>query len=63
MKISLAAARINAHLTQTEVAKKLSVSRQTVSNWERGRNDLTLAQAWTLSQLYKISINNIALGG
>lgn len=35
-KISLAAARINANLTQKEAAKALKVSLSTYKNWENG---------------------------
>ena len=35
-RISLAAARVNAELTQDEVAKKLHVGKQTVVSWEKG---------------------------
>lgn len=36
-KISMAAARVNAGLTQTEIAAKMQVSKQTIVNWENGR--------------------------
>ena len=35
-KISLAAARVNAGLSQKEAAKKLNVSNKTLWNWENG---------------------------
>lgn len=35
-KISLAAARINANLTQKEAAEALNVSLSTYKNWENG---------------------------
>lgn len=35
-KISLAAARVNAGLTQDEVAKRMHVSKTTILNWEKG---------------------------
>lgn len=35
-KISMAAARVNAKLTQLDVAKKMQVSKQTIVNWENG---------------------------
>ena len=34
LKISLAAARVNAEMSQTQVAQALHVSRQTIVNWE-----------------------------
>lgn len=36
-KISMAAARVNAKMTQEEVAAKMSVSKATIVNWENGR--------------------------
>lgn len=36
-KISMEAARINAKLTQSEVAEKMAVSRQTIASWENGK--------------------------
>lgn len=36
-KISMAAARVNAKMTQDEVAKEMKVSKQTIVNWENGK--------------------------
>lgn len=36
-KISMAAARVNAGMTQTDVAKKMRLNKQTIVNWEKGR--------------------------
>lgn len=36
-KITMAAARVNAGMTQNEVAKALHVSNKTVLNWENGK--------------------------
>ena len=36
-KISMAAARVNAGMTQTEVANKMHLNKQTIVNWEKGR--------------------------
>ena len=36
MKITLKSARVNANLTQLEAAKRLGVTRETLSNWETG---------------------------
>lgn len=35
-------ARVDAQLTQEQVAETLGVSRQTISNWENGKPILTL---------------------
>ena len=61
LKISLAAARVNANLTQDEVAKKLKVSNKTVGNWENGTTIPSAAVVFMLSNLYGIPENNIFL--
>ena len=38
LQITLAAARVNAGFTQEEVAKKMGISKQTIINWEKGKN-------------------------
>ena len=38
IQISLAAARVNAGMTQEDVAKKMGISKQTIINWEKGKN-------------------------
>ena len=43
-KISLAAARINAGMTQSDVAKIMHVSKQTLINWEKGKVEMKPAQ-------------------
>ena len=43
-KITLAAARVNAKLTQGDVAAKMKVSKQTIVNWENGRVEMKPAQ-------------------
>ena len=37
-KITLAAARYNAGFTQESAAKKIGVSKNTLNNWENGKN-------------------------
>ena len=36
IKITMAAARVNAHLSQRQMAEKLGVSKDTIGKWERG---------------------------
>ena len=61
LKITLAAARVNARLTQTDVAKRMKVSKQTIVNWERGKITPQQAQLFMLSDIYKIPMENISL--
>lgn len=57
MKISLKAARVNANLTQQEVAEKLGVSKHTVINWENGKTHPKKCILILLSQFYNIDID------
>jgi len=43
-KISMAAARVNAGLTQSDVASRMRISKATVVSWERGYVMPKLAQ-------------------
>lgn len=60
-KISLKAARVNANLTQEEVAKIIGVTRQTIINWEKGVVIPKIPNLVALSNLYNISIDFIFL--
>lgn len=61
IKITLAAARVNKHMTQAEVAGKLHVSNKTVANWENGYAVPSFATLKTLSDMYDIPIDNFLL--
>lgn len=54
LKISLAAARVNAGYTQAEVAKMLHKTPQTIVNWENGKSLIDTANFVFLCKLYKI---------
>lgn len=58
-KISLAAARVNAGLTQNDVAKIIKKATQTVVNWENGRTQIDSANLAMLCSIYNISPDNI----
>lgn len=58
-KISLKAARVNANLTQSEAAKKIGVTRDTVCNWENGKSSPSVVQFKTIEQVYGISYDCI----
>lgn len=55
MRISIKAARVNAGLTQREVAKTLGVSRETIINWEKGKTFPKSNQKKKLSELFNLS--------
>ena len=59
LQISLAAARVNANMSQDDVAKHLKISKQTIVNWEKGRTEPSMTQFRTLSELYGIPLSNI----
>ena len=61
MKISLKAARVNANLTQEEVAKLLRKNKQTIVNWENGKTVIDVRNFTALCQLYKIDKDCIFL--
>ena len=61
LQISLAAARVNAGMTQEDVAREMHVSKQTIVNWEQGKVMPKFATLNTLSSLYKIPADNIFL--
>lgn len=61
IQISLAAARVNAGLTQEEVAKKMHISKQTIGNWEKGKVIPGVPQMEMLSRMYGIPQDNIFL--
>jgi len=61
LKISLAAARVNAGMIQQEAADKLHVSKVTIGNWESGKTKVSFADLSALSKIYKVPIDNIFL--
>ena len=61
LQISLAAARVNARMTQEDAAKRLKVGKRTIINWEKGRSVPSFADINMLSQIYNIPVDNIFL--
>ena len=55
-------ARINANLTQEQVADFLNVSRQTISNWENEKSYPDIISVLELSNLYSISLDVLLKG-
>ena len=55
-------ARANAGLTQEQVAEKIMVSRQTISNWENGKSLPDIISIMKLSDLYQISLDELLKG-
>lgn len=61
LRISLAAARVNAEMTQEDVAREMHVSKNTVINWEKGKVVPSFATLNALSTLYNFPVDNIFL--
>lgn len=60
-QISLAAARVNANMTQEDTAKAMKVSKTTVVNWEKGKVIPGIPEIEMMSRLYGISQDYIFL--
>lgn len=61
LQISLAAARVNAGMTQEDVAREMHVSKQTIVSWEKGNSEPSISQGRELSKLYKMPLKYIFL--
>ena len=59
MKITLRAARVNAGLTQDEVAKEVKKSKNTIVNYEKGRSVPDIETGKALAKLYGMSVDDI----
>ena len=59
-RLSWAAARVNADMTQEEAAKAIHVTKKTLIAWEKGGN-ISFAKAKELSDLYKCPIDLISM--
>lgn len=58
-KFSLKAARVNAGLTQEEVAEKLKKSKNTIVNYEKGRSTPDIETGKALAALYGLSVDDL----
>lgn len=61
-KITLRAARVNANLTQDQVANNLKVAKKTVQNWEKGVTLPSVVQALALQELFRYPLDAIFFG-
>lgn len=59
MKITVKAARVNAGLTQADVAKKLNKSKNTIVNYEKGVCMPDIETGKALAKLYGMSVDDI----
>lgn len=61
-KITVKAARVNAGLTQEELANKMGVHRSTISSWETNPSTMQIKDAELLCKILNISISKIFFG-
>lgn len=61
IKISLAAARVNAKKTQADIAREMHVTRATIANWESGKTKMSEADLLRYSDLCSIPAEYIFL--
>ncbi|GKV66734.1 MULTISPECIES: helix-turn-helix transcriptional regulator [unclassified Sporosarcina] len=61
MKLSLEALRVNAGMTQQDVADRLGVSRSTVIKWEGGIVEPKELVIYALAKLYEVEIDTIRI--
>jgi len=61
MKVTWAAARKNAGLTQPEVCKEIGVGLNTLIDWEKYRKRPDVVQADKLCKLYGCTISDILI--
>lgn len=60
-KISLAAARVNAEMTQQQAADAIGVNKATIIKWEKGETSPNAALLYRLLEIYGCPINFISL--
>ena len=59
LKITLAAARVNKGIKQSEAAKIIGIMPQTLRNWEKGKTSPNLMQLQKVCELYGITPDHI----
>ena len=61
LQISLAAARVNAKMTQEDVATRMKIGKRTIINCDKGAAVPSFADLSMLSSIYGIPVDNIFL--
>ena len=59
IKISMAAARVNAGMSQTVAAKNIGVSLSTIKNWEKGQTSPKANHIVKICEAYKMPYDAI----
>ncbi|MGH1746363.1 MULTISPECIES: helix-turn-helix transcriptional regulator [Enterococcus] len=60
--MTLAALRKRMQLTQSEVAQKIGVTRETIMRWEKDSSDMPAKYMFVFADLYKYPLNGIFFG-
>lgn len=60
--VKLKEARLKKNMTQEEVAEKIFVSRQSISNWENNKTYPDIGNVIALSDLYDVSLDELLKG-
>lgn len=58
-KVTLPVARKIAGMTQIDLAKALKVGENTVVNWEKGRSEPTVSQAYMIAEVVNRPLDSI----
>ena len=61
IELSLKAARVNANLTQKQVAEKLGKNPMTIASWEKGKTSPSIKNLYRLCKLYGVPTGRIFL--
>lgn len=61
MRITMKDARINARISQTEIARRLGVTSGAVSQWEKGTSAITARQLERFCEIVGVSIGDIII--
>ena len=61
LKISMASARVNAGLTQKQLAIKCDVSESTIINWENGKSHPHIKKLPLLEKAYGIPLDHVKI--
>lgn len=59
LKMTLKAARVSAGLSQTEAARKIGVTKDTLGNWERGKTYPNALNIRRIEDVYGVRYDNI----
>lgn len=62
IQISLAAARVNAEMTQADAAEEMNVDRSTIRRWEKGESIPNIDESNRLAMIYGIPLDYIFFG-